>query len=316
MMNADFYNLTQLIQGNLFAAMQTCHADHVAKAEPPPPLLQIRRGYAESPGWFLIQAAEFDPEPLTVENLRIRDIYASERIVQALLEMLAGERWLERRGERYYLTTAGQALIQRLKTRTANLLSLPLPKIPQETIHTIEKDLGHIINLSIKHDSHPEAWCLIHSRNRAPVATASPLEKISQYCADFNAFRDDAHMAAWQTEQVDGYVWEAFNLVHSRQTTNAQEIFETLFYRGYSQEEYAGALQTLTELGWLTTQATDSHNYQVSELGQTIRNRVETKTDAYFYAPWKALSQEMVDETQTRLQHWNDSLKTLSASNH
>jgi hypothetical protein len=97
-MNAEFYNFLMETQGALYGAMQSVRVRPAEELEPPPIIFQIRAGLAESPGWFMVQAAEFDPEPLTVENLRVRDIYASGRIVQALLELLAGEQWLDRLG--------------------------------------------------------------------------------------------------------------------------------------------------------------------------------------------------------------------------
>ncbi len=61
----DFYNLSQSLAGAIFGAL-------IQKMErptdPPPPLLQLRRGRAEAPAWFLVQALEFDPEPISVET--------------------------------------------------------------------------------------------------------------------------------------------------------------------------------------------------------------------------------------------------------
>ena len=108
-LNAAFYDHTQSLWQGYAVAMRDARA---RLPEPPPPrhpLLQLRAGLAESPGWFLVQAAEFDPEPLTVAALRVRDIYASERIVQALLELMAGEQWFDRQGEVYTLTEHGRA---------------------------------------------------------------------------------------------------------------------------------------------------------------------------------------------------------------
>jgi hypothetical protein len=91
-LDSEFYNLTQELGGALFGAMRAAQSRAGQTAGPVGgPLLQIQRGYAESPGWFLIQATEFDPEPLTIAGLRVRDIYASERMVAALLDLMAAE---------------------------------------------------------------------------------------------------------------------------------------------------------------------------------------------------------------------------------
>ncbi len=129
MLDEAFYELLQETGGAIFQAVADMRARLGVEDEPPPPLLQLRGGLAESPGWYLVQAVEFAPEPLTVERLRVRDIYASERIAQALLEMMASERWLERIGDTYTLTEMGWAMSRRSRERTRSLLAglEPLP---------------------------------------------------------------------------------------------------------------------------------------------------------------------------------------------
>src|SRR6185295_15094177 len=103
-LDARFYELTQEVGGAIFGAMPAATTQTGAPPAPSP-LLQIRRGLAEAPAWYLIQAAEFAPAPLTVASLRVRDIYASERMVAALLELMASEKWLDRRAaDEYHLT--------------------------------------------------------------------------------------------------------------------------------------------------------------------------------------------------------------------
>jgi hypothetical protein len=106
----DFYNLSQSLAGAIFGAM----IKYMERpSDSPPPLLQLRRGRAEAPAWFLVQALEFDPEPISVEKLRVRDIYASERIVFSLLELMASEKWLTPAGKgEFILAPAGRAAWQ------------------------------------------------------------------------------------------------------------------------------------------------------------------------------------------------------------
>ncbi|KPV46481.1 hypothetical protein SE17_43265, partial [Kouleothrix aurantiaca] len=105
--NAALYDLFMDAAGAIYTALAAA-----APPTPAPVLLQLRAGLAESAGWFLVQASEFAPEPLTVELLRVRDIYASERIVAALLELMAGEGWLERDAAgRYALAEAERELL-------------------------------------------------------------------------------------------------------------------------------------------------------------------------------------------------------------
>jgi DNA-binding MarR family transcriptional regulator len=242
----------------------------------------------------MIQAAEFDPEPLTVAKLRVRDIYASESMARALLEMLASEKWLDRRGEAYHLTETGREVMLGLKARPTQLLhEVALPD--NVDVARLEGLLQRVIEASLQCPTPPGNWCLVYSKRRAPGEEAPLLARLLHYTADFNAFRDDAHMAAWQPLALLGYEWEAFSWVASGGAQTAVALFNELAYRGYSQADFAAALSKLVERGWLVS-AGDS--YQLTEAGRITQAEVEQRTDDYFFAPWhKALNEAEIEET-------------------
>jgi hypothetical protein len=290
-LGAAFYNLTQDAFGAIFGAMLAAQARSGAQAEPSPALLQVRRGFAESPGWFLIQATEFDPEPLTVTNLRVRDVYASERIVAALLELMASEGWLDRDAAgACHLTEAGRAQAQRLRPHQHALIAALDPP-PDGEVDRLAGLLDRVIAASLNGPNPPGAWCLAHSRRRAPATDAPPLVRIFQYLEDMNAFRDDAHMAAWRQHGVGGQAWEAFTLVCEGQADSADTLFGQLAHRGYSRAEYAAALDELARRSWLD-QADETGTYCVTRTGRAVREEAERLTDEYFYAPWSRLTEE------------------------
>jgi hypothetical protein len=188
MLDAEFYNLLMEAFDALYSA-----ASDGATVEPAPAILQLRAGRAESPGWFLTQAAEFDPEPLSVENLRVRDVYASERIVLALLDLMASEGWLDRSAQgAYALTAKGRAVLQQRAQRRRELTAGVGP-LPASNIERIADLLGQLIDASLAAPVPPGSWCLAHSRRRAPANGEPALVRVAQYFSDFYAFRDDAH---------------------------------------------------------------------------------------------------------------------------
>ncbi|WP_374688035.1 hypothetical protein [Promineifilum sp.] len=282
MLNAELYDLIQSLWGAFAGAMTTAAA--AESAAPPPAILQLQAGQAESPAWFLIQAAEFDPEPLTVERLRVRDIYASERIVAALLEVMAAEKWFDRRGDEYFLRFEGRAALDRIRANRARRLAAL--RLPAEPLTRLERRLRDLLDRSLLSGDPPGTWSLTHSRRRAPADDASAAECLFQYVADFNAFRDDCHMASWRGLGVEGYVWEAFSLVAGGAPT-ADALFEALPYRGYSATDYAAALEELRARGWISQ---SESGWQLTDDGRAVRATVEAQTDAYFYAPWAHLS--------------------------
>src|SRR4051794_15083803 len=310
MLNVEFYNLLMEAFDALYSAGS---ARAGAPEEPAPAILQLRAGRAESPGWFLIQAAEFDPEPLTVGNLRVRDVYASERIVQALLELMASEEWLERSEHNAYsLTAKGRGALER-RIKRQRQLTAGLAPLPAGDLDQIATLLSRLIDASLAAPSPPGNWCLAHSRRRAPAHDAPALVRIAQYFSDFNAYRDDAHMAAWQSQRLDGYVWEAFALLCSGEANSAASLFEQLAYRGHSSSEYAAALEILTRRGWLGPAAAIGA-YRVTGDGRAARARIEQLTDSYFYAPWSRLPEAKIAELHALLLRCTEQLRTSGAA--
>lgn len=310
MFNSDLYNLTQEVQGAIFQAGYKLNAAAALPASPNP-LLQVRRGLAESPGWLFVQAAEFDPEPLSIENLCVRAVWSSPRIVQALLEMMAGEKWFDRVGDDYYLTDAGRDVIQGIMERWRKLIHAAITSLSAEETEQLEQLLSRVINASVSAASPPGTWCLVHSRQRAAGGDRPALEKVFQYFSDINAYRDDSHMAAFQPHRIEAYVWEAFSLIWSETADSAQAVYDQLFYRGYSRMEYAAALDELVLRGWVEN-VRDS-KYHLTAQGRVIRDDAETLTDAYFYAPWKILSESEAQDVQRLLLDMRDRLNAVSA---
>lgn len=297
--NAALYDLFMDAAGAIYTALAGA-----APPKPAPVLLQLRAGLAESPGWFLVQASEFAPEPLTAELLRVRDIYASERIVAALLELMAGEGWLERNAAGHYaLAEPGRELLAtRRASRAAALAETTL--LPPAELARLRALLEKLIDASLSSPSPPGTWCLAHSRRRAPAPEAPPLMHLLQFFDDINAFRDDAHMAAWQHFGLAGYAWEAFALLCGGAAHTAAQVFEQLQHRGYSRAEYGAALNQLAERGWLEH---TGDSYQPTETGRAAHSSAERLTDLYFYRPWEVLSSSEENELHALLCRLRDS---------
>ncbi len=302
MFDHELYERTQNVQGAIWQAalMVQPNAGQMTSVNP---LLQIRRGLAESPNWFMVQAAEFDPEPLTIENLRRRAVWSSPRIVAAVLELLAGEKWLDRINDNYHLTDEGRRVIDTIWQRYRQPISaLDARLTVEDRLHVsrLESLLRQIIDASLAGTT--DTWCLVHSRRRAPSDEAAPLLKIFHYCEDLNAFRDDAHMAAFQPLAMPAYAWEAFAQVWYGTADTAQGVYDQLAYRGYSRTEYAQGLQECARRGWLTE---TTNVYQVTNEGKRVREEAERLTNEYFYASWKR------DDVQAGLRELEDMLKGI-----
>ena len=306
-LDAEWYDYLETVAGAFYEAMSAVRV-RARETAPLSPLFAVRSGYAESPGWFMIQAAEFDPEPLTVENLRVRDVYASERIVGVLLELMASEKWFDRTSrDEYVLADAGRAMLEQMFARRRNWLT-QLAVEADAAVALVERMFCELIETSLQ--TLPQTWCLAHSRRRAHWQEISALGKIFQALEDFNALRDDAHMAAWMPLGVSGHVWEAFGFLDTGRARDADTLFDVLHYRGYTRDEYANALSELAARGWLDGNA--SLGWRVTELGRVVRTRVEALTDRNFFSAWKNLSVTELQDLWRSLEHLRRGLAPAS----
>lgn len=291
-LTAELYDFTQNLQGALWTAALNQHANRTDSPRPTPPvLLQLRSGYAESPGWYLVQAEEFAPEPLTVERLRVRAIWSAPALVAALLELMASEQWLDRHGSEYQLAEAGRAILDRSNARRLDVLGHAVLPMPADRLDRLAALLTQVIATSLRGAEPPGTWCLRYSQRRAPTESAPSLLRIFYAFTDLNAFRDDSHMAAWRKHQIDGYVWESFSHVVRGTATTADSLFQQLAYRGYAREDFVNALAALANRAWITM---PSEGAVPTELGRAIHAEAEQLTDTYFYAPWLALEDEVL----------------------
>ncbi|MEP7293480.1 MAG: hypothetical protein ABI835_16970 [Chloroflexota bacterium] len=294
--NAAFYDFTQQLQGTMLqAALRLTPRDPAAPA--PPLLLQLRQGFAESPAWLLVQAAEFEPEPLSVERLRLRAIWSSEPIMTALLDLMVAEKWLDRRGADYYLLPAGDVLKHRLIGRPQQLIE-PLETITGTLdLNRLEKLMKRVLDAMSDCPTPPGDWCLRYSRRRTPNGKA--VARVFHYFSDFNAFRDDSHMAALLPHKVEGCVWEAFRCIGLGSAHDADTLFEQLAYRGFARADYLLALDDLVRRGWVVC---GDHGCTMTNEGEAVVAEVERQTDQYFYAAWSCLSTAESDELDRMLE--------------
>lgn len=124
----------------------------------------------------MVQAAEFDPEPLTVRGLRVRGTYASESLVRALLELMASEMWFDRNArEEYALTEKGRAMLSAIFARRRGWLERL--DVRGAIVADAAQTLRALIDASCAME---HAWCVRHSRRRAHLQEVSPLAVIFQ----------------------------------------------------------------------------------------------------------------------------------------
>lgn len=122
-----------------------------------------------------------------------------------------------------------------------------------------------------------------------PEVGDGTLAEVDQLLDDLNAFRDDAHIAAWSPTGVSGQVWEALTFIWNEEAKTAEDLAEKLPYRSFAAEEYQKALDQLVELDWIVL---GEEGYQLTSRGKELREKGEEDTNAFYFSPWNVLSDD------------------------
>ncbi len=237
------------------------------------------------------------PDPLTPDVFLVRTPYQARAHVMTQLEGSVERGVLAKVGdEEYVLTEAGQKLAARIAATAvavAQTINLTSPA-NGERLAVLLRSLVES-SMATPEPRHPS---LDRSRFYDPGLEAPVVERIRRYLNDLNAFRDDAHLAAWQPYGLEGYEWEAFSHIHGvyvfgEPATTAADLAEKLGgFRGYDTVAYEMALQKVCTRGWLTVA---DGRYTPTAEGKQIREVVEAETDRLFFTPWKLNAPEMTE---------------------
>jgi len=258
-------------------------------------------------GW-LLPALLIEPESISATRFRVRNPYTSARLYTERLAKAAKQGFLtpiaETKNE-YHLTELGRQAAERVFGAAYAKMTLLHP-MPSNDLERLASLLQRLVKACLTTPEPPGKWCIIQSRRIDPGDDASVVVRIDQYLSDLAAFRDDAHLSAWQSYSIEGHIWEAFTYLWRGEATTLDGLFHKLERRGHSQDEYKRALENLIMRGWINEEAGE---YRVTHLGQEVRQAVEEATDHYFYGPWSCLSQEETEEFQTLLMLLRDGLQ-------
>lgn len=255
----------------------------------------------------LIQAAGFDPEPISSTAVRRRFPYAAPANWEQPLAKLAEKGLLAGDGDGdYYLTGNGRTTLTRFLDTFRNHLGTVKTDLDLDRLAAL---LGRIINACLNTSEPPGAAALQLSHKLMPADDVSALAKIDQLLDDLNAFRDDAHLAAFAPNDISGHGWELFTQLWRGNVTNAAEMVEKMGFRGYDEAVYATAMSDLVKRGWVKA---DGDIFVLTSTGIEIRETAETQTNRYFYLPWHVLSLAETEELRTLMTDLNEQLVQLA----
>jgi DNA-binding MarR family transcriptional regulator len=266
-----------------------------------------RPGFA----FILITARRFAPELISAARLCVRGPYAGPAQYERLLAQVteAGLMTPKEDGE-YVFTEKGRAVLGEVEGAFYTRLG-ELSLLPDEDMAQLEGGLRQLVEACMDAEEPASKPCISLTHQGDVTQEYGVLAKIDQHLDDLNAFRDDAHLAAWQPYGVSGHGWDALTSVWRGDANTASALAEALPFRGHSAEDYAEAFADLAVRGWVE-QAEEG--YQITERGAALRQEAEDATDRYFFAPWAALTGRDRMLLYDQLMRLRDSLQDTAAT--
>lgn len=240
-------------------------------------------------GWFQIGLAYYiRPDPMTIKRIRQRNPYTRQEKLAQGIQNLKDVDFLD--ANSVVTDKAYDAYQELLDAQDAIASEITL--MPEDKSQALVTYIERIHNAVAKLD----APCFKDSSNK-PLP-ANLVHRIYYLIARLAAWRDDAHIKAWQPLDIDGHTYETFSLVWDGTATIAEKFMEVRAGRGYEEVDWQVTLDKLVDKGWLIKEA---DAYTVSADGKEIRDDIEVKTDEIFYAPFSVLEDTEIEHLLTLL---------------
>lgn len=254
---------------------------------------------------LLMSALSFEPQPISPALLSIRGPYtAAEAYLKKLESAAEVDLLVEIDPGKYHLTAQGRLDIQNLMDQGRTLMaeSDPLPVDESRRLATL---LDQLVRACLEQPTPPGKWCVRHAWKLMPPIEP-PFPYTEQALSCLSAYRDDTHLAAWQSSGLSAVALEALTCIWREEVDSLNALDQKLSYRGHPISVYANALIQLRKMELI---AGADHSLRLTAHGRTIRDQIEKTTDEYFFKPWSELNKEQNTELADLLLGLRDRLQ-------
>ena len=237
-------------------------------------------------------AYQLSPKILTETLFQKRAPYTNPDAIHENLVDAVKAGYLEEEGaEGYRASQKGRDAIELFHEKFYNHVN-ELNQFPAEKMKKLAGLLGMIVEEVGKTELSSGNLSFTLVRDGHPEVDPGTLAEVDQLLDDLNAFRDDAHIAAWAPTGVSGQVWEALTFIWNGNASTTAELVEQLPYRSYTEEEFQKALDKLVDKGWAEV---GDEGFILTDTGKEIRDKAEQDTNDLYFGPWEVLSDDDLD---------------------
>jgi hypothetical protein len=159
----------------------------------------------------------------------------------------------------------------------------------------------------------PEKWAIL-KRFRVAEKDSPLIVQIREYLMDLFAYHDDAHISASHPHFGQaGIIWSVLGSLWKNNAVTAEQLAETMSFRGYELSNYEVALEAAAQIGWAEAGNLPG-TFCITQQGHDLRERAERLTDDFFYANWSVLIPAELDELYALLMRLRGQLNSFRRS--
>lgn len=264
-----------------------------------------RYGFHRRDWGLLLAVRTFEPEETTPGHLMVRNPYTSVDAYMQRLHNAAQAGFLsETAPGRFGMTEKGRSITSNIADVARDAMAHADPLLPTDS-GRLAYLMDRLVHACMSNPPPPDTWSIGLSYKLMP-ALNPPMPFIEQAFSCMAAYREDAHLAAWQRSGLSAMALEALTYFWRGEATSLDELCKKLEFRGHPFQIYNSVVGELREHGFIT--GPDSAPW-VTGTGRVFRNEIEADTDRFFYAPWVGLSEEERMELMALLTRMRDGIR-------
>lgn len=251
--------------------------------------------------------SELGLEYFSIEDFQRRDPFSNPEQFEKLFARLNIKGWIAPMPDGRYQVTeqAREGARQIIQAGDAHLSSFePLVEVNLRKLAILIKQ---VVTANSEASEPPKKWAIL-TRFRVADNDGPWLVQIRENLMDLFAHRDDSHLSASHPHFGQaGIVWSVLGSVWSGDAVTAEQMSETMAFRGYEVDDYEVAIQAAVEIEWIES-AENSGAFRPTRKGRELREQAEALTNEYFFRPWSVMKQEELDELYDLLARLRDQL--------
>ncbi len=272
--NLALWKSMQQALGMLYRTYQTAFTDFIRHTGLPDSVLGL-----------LLAAETLEPGIISPEKLMVRGPYTAEQTWMGRLQIAAEKGLLmEPEPGEFRLSQVGRQKIHALVKEVQQAIAAADPLEPQDS-QRLASLLGKLVEECLFTPPPPDTWSIRLAYQLMP-GESPPLPYTEQALSCLQAYRDDAHLAAWRPGGLRGAQLETLTLIWRGKAASLDEIYDQLAARGFERHDYQAALRELRQRKWVVGK---DQAIRMTEAGLSYREQVEKDTDRYFFQPWQKL---------------------------